>query len=149
MRRDAIPSQRIKEVITTIMPSIFSRIAAGEIPSYKVAEDACHFAFLDISPVHPGHVLVIPKKEVDYIFDLSDEDYASLMLFAKRVAKAIKKAIPCTKVGVTVIGLDVPHTHVHLVPMDKGADMNFCAPKLTLPEEQMKEIAYKIASCFE
>lgn len=131
------------------MASIFSRIAAGEIPSFKVAEDNNHFAFLDINPVHPGHVLVIPKKEVDYIFDLSDEEYAALMLFAKRVAKAIKKAIPCTKVGVTVIGLDVPHTHVHLVPMNTGADMNFCAPKLTLPDAEMKEIAENIANNFE
>lgn len=131
------------------MASIFSRIAAGEIPSFKVAEDNNHFAFLDINPVHPGHVLVIPQKEVDYIFDLSDEEYAALMLFAKRVAKAIKKAIPCTKVGVTVIGLDVPHTHVHLVPMNTGADMNFCAPKLTLPDAEMKEIAENIANNFE
>lgn len=131
------------------MASIFSRIAAGEIPSFKVAEDNDHFAFLDINPVHPGHVLVIPKKEVDYIFDLSDEEYAALMLFAKRVAKAIRKAIPCKKVGVTVIGLDVPHTHVHLVPMDKGEDMNFCAPKLTLPEEEMKRIAAGIAAAVE
>ena len=131
------------------MPSIFSRIAAGEIPSYKVAEDERHFAFLDINPVHPGHVLVIPKKEVDYIFDLSDEEYSALMLFAKRVAKAIKQAIPCRKVGVTVIGLDVPHTHVHLVPMNEGADMNFCAPKLTLPDEEMRKIATKISTCFE
>lgn len=131
------------------MASLFSRIAAGEIPSYKVAEDKDHFAFLDINPVHPGHVLVIPRKETDYIFDLSDEELASLMLFAKRVAKAIKKAIPCKKVGITVIGLDVPHTHVHLVPMDKGDDMNFCAPKLTLPKEEMEEIAAKIAKEFE
>lgn len=131
------------------MASIFSRIAAGEIPSYKVAEDDRHFAFLDINPVHPGHVLVIPKKEVDYIFDLDDEEYASLMLFAKRVAKALKAAIPCRKVGVTVIGLDVPHTHVHLVPMDKGDDMNFCGEKLTLPAEEMAEIAAKIAAKFE
>lgn len=131
------------------MATLFSRIAAGEIPSYKVAEDDHYFAFLDISPVHPGHVLVIPKKEVDYIFDMADDDYTGLMLFAKRVAKAIKKAIPCTKVGVTVIGLDVPHTHVHLVPMDKGADMNFCAPKLSLPEEEMKAIAASIAAQFE
>ena len=131
------------------MAKLFSRIAAGEIPSYKVAEDDRYFAFLDISPVHPGHVLVIPKKEVDYIFDMADDDYTGLMLFAKRVAKAIKKAIPCTKVGVTVIGLDVPHTHVHLVPMDKGADMNFCAPKLSLPEEEMKAIAASIAAQFE
>lgn len=130
------------------MASLFSRIAAGEIPSYKVAEDDRHFAFLDINPVHPGHVLVIPKKEVDYIFDLDDEEYASLMLFAKRVAKALKAAIPCRKVGVTVIGLDVPHTHVHLVPMDKGDDMNFCGPKLTLPAEEMESIAANIASHF-
>ena len=131
------------------MASIFSRIAAGEIPSYKGAEDENHFAFLDINPVHPGHVLVIPKKEVDYIFDLSDDEYAALMLFAKRVAKAIKEAIPCRKVGVTVIGLDVPHTHVHLVPIDKGEDMNFCAPKLTLPEKEMAEIARNISDKFE
>jgi hypothetical protein len=131
------------------MASIFSRIAAGEIPSWKVAEDADHFAFLDINPVHPGHVLVIPKKETDYIFDLSDEELASLMLFAKRVAKAIKKAIPCKKVGITVIGLDVPHTHVHLVPMNTGADMNFCAEKLTLPDQEMKSIAESIAAQFE
>lgn len=131
------------------MASIFSRIAAGEIPSYKVAEDENYFAFLDINPVHPGHVLVIPKKEVDYIFDLTDEEYTGLMHFAKRVAKALKKAIPCKKVGVTVIGLDVPHTHVHLVPMDKGDDMNFCAPKLTLPAEEMAAIAKSISDCFE
>lgn len=131
------------------MASIFSRIAAGEISSYKVAEDEKHFAFLDINPVHPGHVLVIPKKEEDYIFDLSDEEYSALLLFAKRVAGALKRAIPCRKVGVTVIGLDVPHAHIHLVPMDKGDDMNFCAPKLTLPEEEMKEIASKISAEFK
>lgn len=131
------------------MPTLFSRIAAGEIPSYKVAEDDKHFAFLDINPVHAGHVLVIPRKETDYIFDLSDQELSDLMLFAKRVAKAIKKAIPCTKVGVTVIGLDVNHTHVHLVPMDKGADMNFCAPKLTLPAQEMEQIAAGIAANFE
>lgn len=131
------------------MATIFSRIAAGEIPSYKVAEDKDHFAFLDINPVHPGHVLVIPRKETDYIFDLSDEEYGSLMLFAKRVAKAIKKAIPCKKVGVTVIGLDVNHVHVHLVPMNTGGDMNFCADKLTLPAEEMESIAAKIAAEFE
>ena len=131
------------------MASLFSRIAAGEIPSYKVAEDRDHFAFLDINPVHPGHVLVIPKKEVDYIFDLSDEEYASLMLFAKRVAKAIRKAIPCKKVGVTVIGLDVPHTHVRLAPMNTGADMSFCGETLTLPAEEMQQIADSIAAQFE
>ena len=131
------------------MASIFSRIAAGEIPSYKVAEDEKHFAFLDINPVHPGHVLVIPKKEVDYIFDLTDDENSALLLFAKKVAGALKRAIPCRKVGVTVIGLDVPHAHIHLVPMDKGDDMNFCAPKLTLPEEEMKEIASKISAEFK
>lgn len=130
------------------MATLFSRIAAGEIPSYKVAEDDRHFAFLDINPVHPGHVLVIPKKETDYIFDLDDEEYTALMLFAKRVAKALKAAIPCRKVGVTVIGLDVPHTHVHLVPMDKGDDMNFCGQKLTLPADEMEKIAANIASHF-
>lgn len=131
------------------MATIFSRIAAGEIPSYKVAEDKDHFAFLDINPVHPGHVLVIPRKETDYIFDLSDEEYASLMLFAKRVAKAVKKAVPCKKVGVTVIGLDVKHVHVHLVPMNTGADMNFCGDKLTLPAGEMESIAARIAAEFE
>ncbi len=120
------------------MATIFSRIAAGEIPSYKVAEDKDHFAFLDINPVHPGHVLVIPRKETDYIFDLSDEEYSSLMLFAKRVAKAIRKAIPCKKVGVTVIGLDVNHVHVHLVPMETGADMNFCAPSSPSPPRRWR-----------
>ena len=130
------------------MASLFSRIAAGEIPSYKVAEDRDHFAFLDINPVHPGHVLVIPKKEVDYLFDLPDDEYAALLLFAKKVAKALKKAIPCTKVGVTVIGLDVPHAHIHLVPMDKGNDMDFCGKKLTLPDEEMKRIAAAIAAEF-
>lgn len=131
------------------MATIFSRIAAGEIPSYKVAEDERHFAFLDINPVNEGHVLVIPRKETDYIFDLSDEDYEALMLFAKHVAKALKKALPCAKVGMSVIGLDVPHVHVHLVPMNSGADMDFCGKKLTLPAERMAEIAESIAKNFE
>lgn len=131
------------------MASIFSRIAAGEIPSYKVAEDADHFAFLDINPVNAGHVLVIPRKETDYIFDLSDEEYASLMLFAKRVAKALRRAMPCKKVGMSVIGLDVPHVHVHLVPMNEGSDMDFCGEKLTLPQAEMSHIAEAIASEFE
>lgn len=128
------------------MASIFSRIAAGEIPCYKVAEDADHLAFLDINPVHPGHVLVIPKKETDYIFDLPDQELASLMLFAKKVARGLRRAVPCTKVGVTVIGLDVPHAHVHLVPMNEGKDMNFCAPHLTLPAEEMKRLRRDIAA---
>ena len=114
------------------MASIFSRIVAGEIPCYKVAEDENYFAFLDISPVAKGHTLVIPKQEVDYIFDLDDETYVGLTRFAKRVAKAIEKAIPCKRVGVAVMGLEVPHTHIHLVPINKEADMNFFRDKLSL-----------------
>lgn len=128
------------------MATIFSQIASGAIPSYKVAEDDKHFAFLDINPVAPGHVLVIPKREVDYIFDLSDEEIADLNVFAKKVAVALKKAVPCRKVGVTVIGLEVPHAHIHLVPMNAESDMNFSRPKLTLPAEKMAEIASAIAS---
>ncbi len=130
------------------MPTIFSRIVAGEIPSYKVAEDEKHYAFLDINPVAPGHVLVIPKIEVDYIFDLSDEDYLNLQLFAKRVAEAIKQAIPCTRVGVAVMGLEVPHTHIHLIPINKEADMNFFKEKASLSKEEMIEIATKISQNF-
>ena len=131
------------------MASIFSRIVAGEIPSYKIAEDENYFAFLDINPVAPGHTLVIPKHEVDYIFDLDDEEYAGLMAFAKRVAAAIKAAMPCLKVGVAVLGLEVPHAHVHLVPLQKENDMNFFREKLTLPDEQMQEICKKISDKFE
>ena len=131
------------------MASIFSRIVAGEIPSYKIAEDEKYYAFLDINPVAPGHTLVIPKHEVDYIFDLDDEEYAGLMAFAKRVAAAIKAAMPCVKVGVAVLGLEVPHAHVHLVPLKKENDMNFFREKLTLPAEQMQEICQKISDKFE
>ncbi len=131
------------------MASIFSRIVAGEIPSYKIAEDGNYYAFLDINPVAPGHTLVIPKHEVDYIFDLDDEEYAGLMAFAKRVAAAIKAAMPCLKVGVAVLGLEVPHAHVHLVPLQKENDMNFFREKLTLPAEQMQEICKKISDKFE
>lgn len=131
------------------MASIFSRIVAGEIPSYKIAEDEKYYAFLDINPVAPGHTLVIPKHEVDYIFDLDDEEYAGLMSFAKRVAAAIKAAMPCVKVGVAVLGLEVPHAHVHLVPLKKENDMNFFREKLTLPAEQMQEICQKISDKFE
>lgn len=126
--------------------TIFSRIAAGEIPSYKVAEDARYFAFLDINPVAPGHVLVIPKKEESYIFNLDDETYEGLMKFAKRVAAALEKAVPCKRVGVCVIGLEVPHAHVHLVPLNSEADMDFRKAKLTLPAEEMKRIADAIAA---
>ncbi|MBJ2187103.1 MAG: HIT family protein [Muribaculaceae bacterium] len=129
--------------------TIFSRIAAGEIPSYRVAEDDRFFAFLDINPVAEGHVLVIPKREVDYIFDLSDEETAAMHIFAKRVAKALKAAMPCRKVGMAVIGLEVPHAHIHLVPMSKEGDLDFTRQKLTLPAERMKEIADAIAAKFE
>lgn len=130
------------------MATIFSKIAAGEIPSYKVAEDEKHYAFLDINPVAPGHVLVIPRKEVDYIFDLSSEDYLDLMAFCRRVAKAQEKAMPCKRVGVAVVGLEVPHTHVHLLPINTEADMDF-SHKQALPAEEMARIAESIASKFE
>lgn len=131
------------------MATIFSRIAAGEIPSYKVAEDDRFFAFLDINPVAPGHVLVIPKREESYIFNLPDEEYAAFTLFAKRVAAALEKAMPCKRIGVCVIGLEVPHAHIHLVPLNSEADMDFRKPKLTLPDDQMKDIAKRIAAEFE
>ncbi len=130
------------------MPSIFSLIAAGDIPSYKVASDDKHYAFLDINPVTRGHVLVIPRKEDDYLFNLSTEDYTDLMLFARRVAKAIEKAIPCQRVGVAVIGLEVPHTHIHLVPIQSEADMDFSKKKQFSPEE-MAKVAEAIAAEFE
>ena len=127
------------------MATIFSRIVAGEIPCYKIAEDEKHFAFLDINPVAPGHVLVIPKQEVDYIFDLSDNDYADLQLFAKHIAVALKQAMQCSRVGVAVMGMEVPHVHIHLIPINKEADMNFFKEKATLSPEEMAEIAQKIA----
>lgn len=130
------------------MVSIFSKIAAGEIPSYKVAEDEHYFAFLDINPVAEGHVLVIPKREEDYIFDLSDDEYVGLQMFARRVAKAIKKAIPCKRVGVAVMGLEVPHAHIHLIPINKESDMNFFGSKLQPSPERMQEIAGAIANKF-
>lgn len=130
------------------MPTIFSRIISGEIPSYKIAEDENHFAFLDINPVTPGHTLVVPKKEVSYLFDLSDSDYTALQLFAKRVAAAVEKAIPCKRVGVTVIGLEVPHAHIHLLPINTEADMDF-HHKQTLPAERMEEIAEAIRANFK
>ena len=130
------------------MASIFSRIIAGEIPCYKVAEDDNYFAFLDIAPVAPGHTLVIPKKEVDYIFDLTDEEYLGLMTFARKVATALQKSMPCKRIGVAVMGMEVPHTHVHLVPINKESDMNFFRDKLSLPAEEMAAIAKKISENF-
>lgn len=131
------------------MASIFSRIVAGEIPCYKVAENDKYFAFLDINPVAPGHTLVIPKHEVDYIFNLDDEEYEGLMQFAKKVAKALEATMPCKRIGVAVMGLEVPHTHVHLVPINKESDMNFFKEKLTLPTDEMAAIAKKIADAVE
>lgn len=130
------------------MASIFSRIVAGEIPSYKVAEDDRHYAFLDINPLHEGHTLVIPKREVDYIFDLPEEEYAALTLFARRVAKALTKAVPCKRVAVAVLGMEVPHTHIHLVPIDSEADMDFRKKKEIAPD-RMAAIAAAIAANFE
>ncbi|NLJ21287.1 MAG: HIT family protein [Bacteroidales bacterium] len=126
------------------MATIFSKIAAGEIPSYKIAEDEHFFAFLDIHPLSKGHTLVIPKKEEDYIFRLDDETYQGLMLFAKKIAFAIEKAVPCKRVGMAVIGLEVPHAHVHLIPIQQENDMNFRNPKLELSPEEMNEIAASI-----
>ena len=129
--------------------TIFSRIVAGEIPSYKVAEDDRFYAFLDISPVAKGHTLVIPKQEIDYIFDESDELLSAHIVFAKRVAAAIRKALPCVKVGMCVMGLEVPHAHIHLIPMQTEGDMNFRKEHLKLEADEMKEICEKIAANFE
>ena len=126
------------------MASIFSRIVAGEIPCYKIAENDKFFAFFDIRPLVPGHTLVIPKKEEDYIFDISDADLAEMIVFAKKIAVAIKKAIPCKKVGVAVIGLEVPHAHIHLVPMQREGDLDFRREKMHPTEEQFKEWQKKI-----
>lgn len=131
------------------MASIFSRIIAGEIPCYKVAEDDNYFAFLDINPVAKGHTLVIPKHEVDYVFDLEDAEYAGLMQFAKKVAKALKHTMPCKRIGVAVMGLEVPHAHIHLVPINKESDMNFFKEKLSLPAEEMAEIAKTVSEAVE
>ena len=126
------------------MATIFSMIVAGEIPCYKIAEDDKFFAFLDINPLVKGHTLVIPKQEVDYIFDLSDEDLAAMQVFAKKVALAIGKAFPCIKVGQAVLGLEVPHAHIYLVPMQSEKDMLFSNPKLKLTPEEFAEVAAAI-----
>lgn len=130
------------------MATIFSRIASGEIPSYKVAGDERHYAFLDINPVQGGHTLVIPRREVDNILDLSQEEYADLQRFAYRVAKAIAAAMPCRKVGMAVVGLEVPHAHIHLIPINSESDMDF-KKKQELPGEEMERIAAAIASKFQ
>lgn len=128
------------------MAGIFARIAAGEIPSHKVAETDRFFAFLDINPLAKGHVLVIPKQETDYIFDLEASQYADLWVFAMDVAKALKQVVPCIKVGVAVIGLEVPHAHIHLVPLNSMDDINFSRPKLTFPAEDMAKLAKEISA---
>jgi len=126
------------------MPSIFSKIISGEIPSHKIAENDRFLAFLDINPLAKGHTLVIPKQEVDYVFELPDELLSDLMVFAKDVALKIEKAIPCERIGVSIIGLEVPHTHIHLIPINSVGDMNFAKPKLDLSNEELTEIAKKI-----
>lgn len=128
---------------------IFSKIAAGEIPSYKCAENEEFYAFLDINPLVKGHTLVIPRREVDYIFDMDDEEIARFQVFAKKVAVALKKACPCIKVGMTVIGLEVRHAHIHLIPMQSEKDTYFSNPKMKLSDEEMKEISDKIRAEFE
>lgn len=128
--------------------TIFSKIIAGDIPCYKIAEDDRYFAFLDISPLQKGHTLVVPKHEVDYIFDLDDEELASMQVFAKKVALAIRKAIPCKKVGQCVIGLEVPHAHIHLVPMQSEDDIRFSNPHLKLTPEEFEAIAASIRAQF-
>ena len=131
------------------MASIFTRIVNGEIPAYKVAEDDNFLAFLDVFPTAKGHTLVIPKKEVDYLFDLDDEMYAGLQMFAKKVALGLQKAIPCVKVGVMVLGLEVPHAHIHLVPMQSEKDLLHFSEKVKFPPEEMEAIAKLIADSIE
>lgn len=128
------------------MDTLFTKIIKGEIPSYKIAEDEHYYAFLDINPLKPGHTLVVPKLQNDYIFDLDDDTLAGLMLFAKKVALAIQVAIPCNRVGVAVVGIEVPHTHVHLVPINAVNDMNFSNPHCKLSHEEFVEIAHNISS---
>ena len=126
------------------MATIFSRIVKGEIPCYKIAEDERFFAFLDINPVMKGHTLVIPKREDDYIFNLDDEELGAMMVFAKKVAKAIEKAVPCTRIGVAVIGLEVPHAHIHLIPITKEGDMDFKKEHVQLTPEEFAEVQRNI-----
>jgi histidine triad (HIT) family protein len=126
------------------MSTIFTKIINGEIPCYKIAEDENYFAFLDISPLRAGHTLVVPKQETDYIFDLDDKKLTGLILFSKKIAAAIKAAIPCNRIGVAILGLEVPHAHIHLVPMDSMEDVNFRNPKKKFTPEEFKAIAEKI-----
>jgi len=131
------------------MASIFTKIIQGDIPSYKIAEDENYFAFLDINPLAKGHTLIIPKKEIDYIFDLDNDLLGGMMVFAKKVARAIDKTIECERVGIAVLGLEVPHAHVHLIPINDIGDINFRKPKLKFSEEEFKSIAEKISAAVE
>lgn len=131
------------------MSSIFSKIVKGEIPSYKIAASEKYFAFLDINPLAVGHVLVIPKEETDCLFDLSDDDLSGIMVFAKRIAKAIEKAVSCKRIGVAVIGLEVPHAHIHLIPIQDVHDIDFSRPKLKLPAEEFSKTADRIIECLK
>jgi histidine triad (HIT) family protein len=128
------------------MPTIFSRIINGEIPCYKIAEYHNYFAFLDINPLTKGHTLVVPKQETDYIFDLDDELLAGMIVFSSKISKAIEKSVSCQRIGLAVIGLEVPHAHIHLVPLSNMGDLNFANPKLKLSPEEFKEIADRIKS---
>jgi histidine triad (HIT) family protein len=128
------------------MATIFTKIINGEIPCYKIAEDENYFAFLDISPLRAGHTLVVPKNEKDYVFDLDDDQLSGMIVFSKKVAAAIRSAIPCNRIGVAILGLEVPHAHIHLVPMDSMEDVNFKNPKLKLTPEEFKDIAARISS---
>jgi histidine triad (HIT) family protein len=128
------------------MATIFTKIINGEIPCYKIAEDENYFAFLDINPLRAGHTLVVPKKETDYIFDLEDNKLAGIILFSKKVAAAVKNVFPCNRIGVAILGLEVPHAHIHLVPMDTMEDINFRNPKLKFTPEEFREMAAEISS---
>ncbi|PLX13868.1 MAG: HIT family protein [Marinilabiliales bacterium] len=131
------------------MASIFTKIINGDIPSYKIAESDDYYAFLDINPLAKGHTLVIPKKETDYIFDIEDEEYKGLFAFAKKVGIAVEKVIPCKRIGITVIGLEVPHAHVHIIPINSIYDMDFKQPKLKFSNEEFTETAFSIKSEFQ
>ena len=128
------------------MATIFSKIIKGEIPCYKIAENEHYFAFLDINPLRAGHTLVVPKTEIDYIFDLDDNYLAGMIIFSKKIAAAIRSVIPCNRIGIAILGLEVPHAHIHLVPMDSMEDINFKNPKLKFSPEEFKQIAAKISS---
>ncbi len=131
------------------MPTIFSKIAAGEIPSFRIAADDRHYAFLDINPVAIGHTLVIPRKESDYIFDLEEDEYVQLNIFARKVAKALEAVVPCKRIGVAVMGLEVPHTHIHLIPITNESDMNFFSAKLKQDPAEMADLAAKVETKFK